>query len=285
MTPPPPPPRARSHPRAIAAFWAWQAAVALVAAWPGASLVRAAYGGDPRGDAPLWEPGGSELLDFLWRNAGAAGAAADGALLVVLVGVGVGLVAIAGLMVALERPAGRRALPRTLLATLACLPAFVRCAGLFLAAQAATLGAGAFLGMLAEGWTRSRLGEGPAQVLGLGVGSAFLLATAALGVMHDLARAVVVVNREKALGGVAGALRLYRAAPGRLTWAWAWRTGVSMGPVAVAGAVASSTGAGGGALVLVAAAHQGAALGRVALRASWLAFALRAAGQDAASDR
>ena len=61
--------RARHHPLVILSVWAWQGALAFLASWPAASLVRAAYGNDPRGDSVLWTSGSHALLDFLERSA------------------------------------------------------------------------------------------------------------------------------------------------------------------------------------------------------------------------
>jgi len=97
-----------------------------------------------------------------------------------------------------------------------------------------------------------------------------------MGVTHDLARAAVV---RRSAGGaralVAGAAA-FRADPVSLGWSWAWRATASMAPVVLVGALADRLGGHGGAtLVLLALLHQGVVFGRVALRASWLAVALR----------
>jgi hypothetical protein len=174
---------------------------------------------------------------------------------------------------------------RVALATLRVLPAFVKAAAIILLLQAATLGAGAFLATLAGGWTRSRLGEAPSQMIEAAVGLPFVVAALAIGVAHDLARSVLVVRGARALQGLVEGARIYRAAAVRLTWSWTWRTGASLAPVGLAGLLAAHAGAGAPALVLVAVAHQGAVFSRVALRASWLARAMRAAAHAADSER
>ncbi len=280
--------RARAHPRAIAGVWAWQAGFALLAAWPAASLVRAVFASDPRGDAALWEPGGAALLDFLWHDTPGALAAADGALLVVLVAMATGWLPLAALMAAMARPrSARSGAARTALASLGLLPAFVRCALVVVAAQGATLGAGAFLAALVEGWTRARLGEGPAQKLEVAVALPFALGALALGVAHDLARSVIVVRGRGALAGLTEGWRLYRSAPARLSLSWAWRSIASIAAVGLAGVFAAHAGAGAPSFLVLVVVHQGVALLRVALRASWLARAMRnAAGapQGAVTD-
>jgi hypothetical protein len=270
--------RARAHPRAIAGVWAWQACFALLAAWPAASLVRSVFASDPRGDAALWEPGGAALLDFLWHDTPGAVAAVDGALLVVLVAMAAGWLPLAALMAAMAGARSiRTGVARSALATFRVLPTFVRCALVVVAAQGATLGAGAFLASLVEGWTRGRLGEAPAQRLALAVGLPFVLGALALGVAHDLARSVIVVRGRGAVAGLTEGWRLYRSAPAGLSLSWAWRSIASIAAVGLAGVLAAHTGAGAAGFVVLVVVHQGVALLRVALRASWLARAMRAA--------
>ncbi len=284
--------RARAHLRAISAMCAWQAAMALLAAWPAASLVRTAYASDPRGDAALWEPGGLALLDLLWHAMGAATATADGALLLLIVTAVAGWVPLAALMVALSRPHGRTSAPLVFYKALRVLPAFAKCALLVLAAQAATLGAGAFLGQLAQGWTRPHYGEAPAQLLEIAAFVPFSLVALGLGLGHDLARATIVVRGADTVTGLVEGFRLLRRSPVLLSGAWAWRAVGSLVPIGAAAWVASHLGRGTAALLAVTVAHQAAAFLRVVLRASWLACGLRAARsalgaapQPAMSDR
>jgi hypothetical protein len=270
--------RARRHPLAILAVWAWQASLAWLASWPAASLVRAAYGNDPRGDGVLWAPGSHALLDFLWRDAHGVSAVARGAALVLVAGAFGGLVPMTALTVAI---AGTRTPPGgglsdRMAAGWCALPAMTFLLVVVTVAQAFALGAGVFAGELAEGWTHIRLGEAHAQELGVTLGLPFLALATAIGVTHDLARAAVVRH---ALGGmralVLGATE-FVAAPISLGWSWAWRAMASLVPVLVVGGAADRLGGRGGpALVLLALLHQGVALGRVALRASWLARAVR----------
>src|SRR6185312_16738716 len=48
---------ARARPRAVVAVWVAQALLAVLGTWPAVALVRGVAGRDPRGAAPLWEPG------------------------------------------------------------------------------------------------------------------------------------------------------------------------------------------------------------------------------------
>jgi hypothetical protein len=276
--------RARRRPLAILGVWAWQTALASFASWPAASLVRATYGNDPRGDGVLWTPGSHALLDFLWREAHGVSAALRGAAWVLLVGAVAGVVPLAALMVAIAgaggAPGGRSG--RGIAETLRVLPAMTLLLFVMTAGQALALGAGAFAGELAEGWTLTGLGEARAQQLGLALGSPFLVLAVAIGVTHDLARAAVVRGASGGMRALVLGVAEFGAAPVSLGWSWGWRAAGALVPVIVVGAVAGRLGArGGAALVLLALLHQGVVLGRVALRASWLAAALRRVRGDA----
>src|SRR5260221_8918144 len=94
--------------------------------------------------------------------------------------------------------------------------------------------------------------------------------------MHDLARRAVVRFRLSAFRALALATRSFRRTPASLCWSWGWRALVSLAPVAAAAALAEGIGGRGGiALVVLALVHQAVVLARVALRASWLARAVR----------
>jgi hypothetical protein len=277
-------PHARAHPGAIVATWAWQWLLAAIAAWPAASLVRAVLGTDPRGDAPLWEPGGASLLDLLWHSTSGLVAAGDGAALVLVVGALSGLIPLGLLMTAMARPRRKAALPHTVFACARALPTFAKCELAVLGVQGVVLALGVFVAALAEGWTRAGLGEEPAQAWKVAALVPFLAAMLALGVAHDLARSFVVMRDARWVAGLGGGLRLLFAQPVRLGWSWTWRAVASLVPIGLAAMVAGHAGAGVGGFVAVGAAHQGAIFARVALRASWLARAMRSAGQAAASD-
>jgi hypothetical protein len=68
-----------------------------------------------------------------------------------------------------------------------------------------------------------------------------------------------------------------RREPLALTWSWAWRAAASLVPIVFGSLVAERLGGRGGlALVGLFGIHQTVVLSRVALRASWLAKAMRA---------
>jgi hypothetical protein len=285
LTGPEHPIRARAHPWAIAAVWAWQVAVALLLAWPAASLVRAAWGSRPGGDAVLWTEGGHALLALLLHEAHGVEAGLRGAVLAIAAASVAGLVPTGALMAAIARPRTARAFVRAIQASLRAFPAMVTCGAAFLASQAAVLGAGAFIGTLSEGWAHGRLGEARAQLVAGAAWLPFLAGAVVLGVTHDLARAAIVVRGERGLRGWLTGFQLLRAAPVAVCSAWAWRTLVAAGLVAAAAMFAGRVGGAGGAwLLLLAAAHQAVAACKVALRASWLARAMRSATPQPASE-
>jgi hypothetical protein len=112
---------------------------------------------------------------------------------------------------------------------------------------------------------------------------------AALGVVADLARVAIardVALRQEdrsALGdlraGIVAALGTTRRAFGRAFGAWSWRAALSLLLLGAGAKLGDAVGArGGAALVGLFVAHQIVVLVRTALRASWLANALRLIG-------
>jgi hypothetical protein len=272
--------RARARPGAILGLWAWQAALALVVSGPAAALARAAYGSDPRGDAALWAPGGHALLDFLSRNEPALRAVAAAGATALTAAVVAGLVPVAALLAAIASVAPgdpRPGLPTLARQALRAFPAFLFLLAIVGGASAAAIGAGAFAGDVVAAWGHDALGEARSEAIGIAVTGAFLVAAAALGLLHDLARAAVVrfgTSGVRALGLAAAALR---RAPRAVAWAWVWRCGAGAAVVLAIAPAAERLGgrSGWGALLALAALHQAVVLARVALRASWLAACLR----------
>jgi hypothetical protein len=168
---------------------------------------------------------------------------------------------------------------RTVATTVARLPAFVRLALAVAAAQAAVVAAAYFVGHVACDVTSGALGDAPAQLLGAAVAAVVALPAVFLAIAQDLARASIVRFRRGALHAFFSASGALRRTPVGLAWAWAWRAAAGLAPVVAAAAVASRTGGATNplALVLLAVVHQAAVVARIALRASWLAKALRVA--------
>jgi hypothetical protein len=271
--------RARRHPWAVVGLWAWHTGVALVAAWPAWSLAAAAWGNDPRGDAPLWEPGGRALLDTAWRDLHGLRAVLGAATLAVLIASVAGLVPMAGAMTATgygTRDRTRIGVVRAFGAGLRSFPAMAVLLVVSAIVQALILGIGWGLSSLLEAWTGESLGEARSQQLGGVIVLLFLLLASAAGVVHDLARAAVVRFAVRGLRGALLGIRTFRMTPVSLWWSWAWRAGASTFPIVLAAAVAARVGGRGGtALFALAVLHQAVVGARVALRLSWLAKALR----------
>jgi hypothetical protein len=272
--------RARRHPRAILAMWAWQTVLALLVSWPTAGLVAAAWGGDPGGDAPLWAPGGHALLDWLWHDAHGLAASVRGAGIVLVLGTLAGLVPMAALMIALAyatRDRKAAGFVRSLAGGLRAFPSMLLLLGVAGFAQGVVVLLGGLLAQGLESWAHDGMGEARAQQIQGVVLLLFLLVASAIGVVHDLARAAVVRFKVRGLRAFVLGARTMRLAPLSLWWSWAWRALASVAPVLAVGIVAGRLGGRGGfALFFLAVLHQAVVLARVALRASWLARSLRA---------
>jgi len=279
--------RARRHPRAIAAMWAWQTVLALLASGPAAGLARAAWRGDVDGDSPLWAPGGHALLDWLWHDAHGLRATVNAAEIVLALGAVAGLVPMTAMMIALTyatRDRKAAGFVRSVAGGLRAFPSMLLLLVLAGLLQGLVVGTGALLAYLVEGWAHAGMGEARAQQVGGVVIVLFLGMGSAVGVIHDLARAAVIRFKVKGLRAFALGARTFRLSPVSLWWSWAWRTLASIAPVLAAAAVAGRLGGRGGfGLAFLFVLHQSVVVARVALRTSWLARALR--GVDGALRR
>jgi hypothetical protein len=270
--------RARRRPLAIAFVWLSQAAVALAFAWPMAGFARESYGASPNGDAALFAEGGLALGDLVRK--GGAQPALSSAVVLLVVGAVVGLVPLGALLASVAHttpargaPPLRRALQRAVEALGPMLVLLVLGALLQGALLALAVGAGQKLSAARA----AAAGDRNADELGLALSGMLLVPVAATGVVHDLARAAVVRYRIGAFDALRIGLKTFAATPLSLAWSWAWRALVALVPVLAAAAVAARLGGrGGGALVALFGVHQAVLLARAALRASWLARALRA---------
>jgi hypothetical protein len=272
--------QARRHPWVLTGLWAWQTALALAASWPAASLVRATYGAGPRGDAPLWDPGGHALIDFVWHGARGLAPVIAAAEITLVVGAVAGLFPTAAAMFAMTRVARghSRAEVRAPWVGRAAraVPSFLSLLLVMSVAQAIAVGAGLLVGEGVQAWFESGLGEVRAQCVGVAVCVVFVGVASGLGVVHDLARAAVVRSRLGALQALVVGARIFGSAPLPMWWSWAWRALLSLAPVLGASVVATRVGGRGGlVLLLIALLHQAVIFTRVALRTSWLAKALR----------
>jgi hypothetical protein len=271
--------RARQHPRAVIALWAWHTALALAAAWPAASLVRAAYGPRARGDAPLWDEGGHALVDFLWHASwGLSPVVATGEV-VLAVGAVAGLLPMAAVMTTMAYTFGDRQRPelaRCVLFSLRSLPALLVLLLVVTAAQAAVIGLGLGAAAAAQSLAEEALGVARSEKLGVAIAVVFVVVASGVGVLHDLARAAVIRKRTSWLRAFSLGARTFAHAPLPLWWSWAWRTLGSIAPVLVVGGVSAAVDSRRGLpLVLIAVLHQTVIVARASLHASWWAETLR----------
>lgn len=281
--------RARARPRAVIGVWAWETVLSLMGSLPAVALVRSAYGRHPRGDAPLWDAGALPLLGLLSREANGVHAATTTAAVALLLAAVLGLVPLAALMVSIStatrdgRAIGGALTAQGAFRVLRPLGVLLLVVGL---GQGLVVGCAFLLGAGVQSWAHRSLGEALAQQLALAVGAAVLLGALALGVAQDLAGAAVVRFQLGAMRALTVAARALRQAPFAVSWSWGWRALASAAPiVAVAWLADRIGGRGGVALVVLAALHQGVILARVALRASWLAKAIRTVDGFAPAER
>ncbi len=279
---------ARSRPRAIIGVWAWESSLALLGCAPAVALVRAAYGRHSEGDAPLWRPGSLPLLGLLSREANGVRAATTTAALTLLLATVAGLVPLAALMFSISRSTlDGRAIggARSVDGALRMFRPLALLLGVVGVGQGLVVGAAFLLGESALSWTHVSLGEARAQQLAIALGAAVLLGAVALGVVHDLARAAVIRFELRAMPALAVGARALRRRPIAVGWSWTWRLIASLTPLVAVALLADRIGGRGGiALIVLALLHQSVILSRVALRASWLAKAMRTVDGVAASE-
>jgi len=271
--------RARRRAVAIAFVWAWELAWGAAIAWPVARVVKAAYGDNPAGDMVLFRPGSLELIDLVWHAHLAPSALIGHWTVLVPVALVSGLFPLAALITSIAyttRSLGAPPLGALARRALAALPAFATLLLFASVVQMVVVGLAFAIGSgLADSLTPS-LGEALAQQLAILLAAPFIVASAGIGIVHDLSRAAVVRFRVPAVRASALAWNAFRRHPLSGYWSWIWRTGAGWVPVLAGSVVASRLGGREGVpLLLLAAMHQLVMGARVALRASWLAKALR----------
>ncbi len=271
--------RARHRPRMILLVWAWEAVWAFAVAWPIERLVGQAYGGHPEGDGALFNPGGLELADLIVHARNAAPVVAGHMAVLFAAGIALGLLPLSALIASMAYATrDRRAPPLQKLVpqvvtSLKPLAQLLVAAGIIMG----LLGAGAIAvgSAIAETWAIS-WGDFRADQVGIAVAAVLLLVPCFIGILHDMARAAVVRFQVKALRGVALAWQAMMLHPFRDCWSYLWRAAASWALIALGALVASRLGGRPGiALVTLFVMHQLIVASRVALRASWLAKALR----------
>jgi hypothetical protein len=270
---------ARSRPWAVLWMWAWDTAVSFVATLPAVALVRAAYGRHPEGDAPLWAPGALPLLGLLAREGNGIRASTTTASFMLFFAAIAGLIPLAALMISISSAGTDGRAPRGSRVLEAALRTF-RPFGLLLLGfgivEGLVLTTGFLVGIGVQSWTQQWLGEALAQELAVAAGALAFIGTMVLGVLHDLARAVVIRHDVGVGPAVVLGARTLRRAPISVAWSWAWRAVIGLAPIVAVGALANGIGGRGGmALLVLGVLHQCVVMSRVALRASWLAKAMR----------
>jgi hypothetical protein len=306
--------RARKRPVAIATMFVAELAWAFVVATPAHEWARRAWGSHPDGDAVLFTRGGRDLLMWLGQEDAGLALTTRTTLVLLVIGAVLLQLPFGALVASLgfgrevtvppRASSGGNAESDTAPAPLAVMRSLRGVtalqvgvgAWLPLAALLAfttltsiiVLSLGGIVAAFAGDGLTASLGDAHAFTVRLGVFALFAAIAAILGVFVDLARAAVV--REVGLAAATGAsssgwntmLRGLRTAMtasrrslGRATLGWTGRAVVGVALVAI-GYVAATTlgGRGGAALTGLFVIHQAIVLGRVALRASWMARAL-----------
>jgi hypothetical protein len=271
---------ARRRPGAVLLLWAWDAALGVVLGSSFASIASGAYGRHPDGDAPLFAPGGLELLDLARQSVAARGPLLSALLVVVVAARLGGLLPSAAVFADLlfttrarRPPPWREALSRGVLA----LPSSFTLEVFTLAAQAGVVTLGVAILAAASSPLTASFGTRGGDLALAGLGLVAFAATAVVGVVGDLTRAAVVRWDANALVAGKRGVESFLARPVALTWSYGWRALSSWVPVAIGAWLAGRMGGRGGAALLVLGAfHQCVVLVRAAIRASWMARALRA---------
>jgi hypothetical protein len=271
--------RARRRPGVVLALWAWEASLGVLLGSQVASVASGAYGRHPDGDAPLWAPGGLELLDLARHSLAARGPLLCGVLVVIVAARLLGLVPSAAIFAELlfttrsrRAPSLRDALSLGVLA----LPASFTLEMFTLALQFATALVGLAVGAAASSWVTADAGVRAGDLATAAVGLVALGAATVVGVVGELARAAVVRWDAGAVVAARRALESFAARPVRWTASYAWRAMASWVPVAIGAWLAGRIGGRGGvALVVLAGFHQVVVLARGAIRASWMSRVLR----------
>ncbi len=271
--------RARRRPLAVVLVWGYELLLAATIAWPAASYVNGVYGAHPMGDAPLFRPGGLALADLAVRARPVMAALSAHASPLFAVGAVLGLIPLALLIVQIAHATPARKSPPLGASLARAWSVFPRFFALMIASafvQGLLLIAGMLAASATAGGTTRSMGEARAQQLGFVVFAVFLLLTATAGVLHDVARTAAVRFDVGVLRAVRLASNALRRGFLALMWSWGWRAAIGLVPIAIAAALSAKlAGRGVTALWAMAAIHQLVILARVALRASWLAKALR----------
>jgi hypothetical protein len=283
---------ARRRPMAVAVVYLFELAWALVVATPVHAWAKRVWGSHPDGDAVLWAPGGRELMSWFGALDPALAVSTRTSLLLLFAGAMIAQIPLGALLVSLasERDGGR---------ALRLSDALARGVGLWLPLSvvlfvasglcALVLGVGVAAGIAVDRALIPSAGDARAFTIELVVVALFGVLALAVGVFGDLVRAAVASDSvasqaprsswSRLVSATKRAAQVGRRGFVRALGAWAWRAVVSVGLLAAGSLAADALGGRGGALLVALwLVHQAVVLGRTALRASFLARALRLVG-------
>lgn len=255
----------------VALLYAYRLIAALLIATPAALLAGSIVSGYPRGDAEFFDPGGVMLMEAarLARRSltplviqGGLGA---------LIAAFLGLLPFAALIAALghEGKLSARFLASRAVAPLGPLALLW---GSALLAQVVVVALVVMVGekLLVQAGL-SVLREDLARLGIVALGALFALA---IGVLHDLARVIAILENRGFYVSAARALLVMERASARALWAYAWRGVLAIAALSCAGWIATTLSR---SFWLIALASQISVFLAVFLRASWLASAIRIA--------
>ncbi len=282
--------RARRRPLAILAVYAYELAFALLIATPLHAWANRTWGGHPDGDAVFYRPGGHELLSWLGDGDTELPIVVRITIVLSFLAFVAGQVAHGALVASLTTTRGPTgSAPRAVTSLRAGLSSFFPLMALgivFGAIQLLWLALGFFASSAADHGLVQKYGDARSFQVRLLVLGFFVLLTLVTGVIADLGR--VGIARSVALSeeptrlavrlreGIADALRTTRHAGGRAVVAWAWRALIAFALIAFGAFLNVRVGgAGGWVLFVLFVMHQLIVFTRTALRASWLANAVR----------
>lgn len=276
--------RARRRPRAIFFVWLWELVCGVLIATPVHAWARAFFGAHPDGDELVFRPSGYWLMSWLDADSTALGVVTRSTLVAIVVASVLGTLVTGALVASLASghgPEGRA--PGAAPALRTGIASFFPLLGIGVAAtalQAMILALGAGASSAVAGSLETSSGDARAFQARVAVFLPFIAFVLVVGVVADLARVAIArqacLERPRLQDGGLAALRAARGNLGRAFAAWGWRAALALALVAVGARAGDLTGArDGAALWLLFAVHQAIVLARAALRASWLARALR----------
>jgi hypothetical protein len=258
----------------VAAAYVLYATLAVGLAWPAARLIGLATLFHPRGDSVLFEDGAVYLIEVLRLYRSQLASVLEGTSFLVLLVAYAGLFPLSMMLHALSAR-GSPSLSSLAGAAGRSLGALSLLLGLSLAATAIALGVPMSIGALLETKLDRALGARNADLAALGIRVCAFALVALVAILHDLARAAVVIRPSHAVDAVGTAVASLRAHAGRALIAFSLRWLVVLTLIA-AGALATARLGVATDLrfLLVVGLHQLIIFTLILLRAVWLRFAI-----------